>query len=67
MWDWQVAKDGVAYADVPNFESYMPAYNESLDLIITFGTKWQATPDLDMDAEIQDLQTQLQAIWDKAG
>ena len=53
--DWQVAKDGVAYADVPNFESYMPAYNESLDLINTFGTKWQATPGLDMDKEIQDL------------
>jgi multiple sugar transport system substrate-binding protein len=65
--DWQVAKDGIAYADVPNFEGYMPAYNESLDLIITFGTKWQATPGLDMDTEIQDLQTQLQAIWDKAG
>lgn len=65
--DWQVAKDSVAYADVPNFESYMPAYNESLDLIITFGTKWQATPGLDLDAEIQDFQTQLQAIWDKAG
>ena len=45
--DWQVAKDGIAYADVPNFEGYMPAYNESLDLIITFGTKWQATPGLD--------------------
>jgi multiple sugar transport system substrate-binding protein len=64
--DWQVAKDGVAHADVPNFESYMPAYNESLDLINTFGTKWQATPGLDMDAEIADLQAQLQAIWDKA-
>ena len=65
--DWQVAKDGVAHADVPNFESYMPAYNESLDLINTFGTKWQATPGLDLDKEIQDLQSQLQAIWDKAG
>ena len=65
--DWQVAKDGVAFADVPNFESYMPAYNESLDLIITFGTKWQATPGLDMDKEIEDLRTQMQAIWDKAG
>jgi len=64
--DWQVAKDGVAFADVPNFESYMPAYNESLDLIITFGTKWQATPGLDMDKEIEDLRTQMQAIWDKA-
>jgi multiple sugar transport system substrate-binding protein len=63
--DWNVAKAGVDYADVPNFESYMPAYNESLDLINTFGTKWQATPDLDLDAEIDALKTQLQAIWDK--
>ena len=30
--DWNVAKEGVNHADVPNFESYMPAYNESLDL-----------------------------------
>ena len=44
----------------------MPAYNESLDLIITFGTKWQASPGLDMDKEIEDLRTQMQAIWDKA-
>jgi multiple sugar transport system substrate-binding protein len=63
--DWQVAKEGVNYADVPNFESYMPAYNESLDLLITFGTKWQATKGLDLDAEIADLKVQLQAIWDK--
>jgi ABC-type sugar transport system, periplasmic component len=65
--DWQVAKDGVAHADVPNFESYMPAYNESLDLIVTFGTKWQATPGLNLDTEIEALRTQMQAIWDKAG
>jgi multiple sugar transport system substrate-binding protein len=65
--DWNVAKEGVNYADVPNFESYMPAYNKSLDLLITFGTKWQATPGLDLDAEIEDLRTQLQAIWDAEG
>jgi multiple sugar transport system substrate-binding protein len=62
--DWDVAKEGVNYADVPNFESYMPAYNESLDLIGTFGTKWQTTPGLDIDAEVADLKAQLQAIWD---
>ena len=45
--DWKVAKEGVNYADVPNFESYTPAYNETLDLIIKFGTKWQATPGLE--------------------
>jgi len=62
--DWNVAREGVNYADVPNFESYMPAYNESLDLLITFGTKWQATAGLNLDTEIEDLRTQLQAIWD---
>jgi multiple sugar transport system substrate-binding protein len=65
--DWNVAKEGVAFADVPNFESYMPAYNESLDKIIEFGTKWTSTPGLNLDTEIQDLQTQLQSIWDQEG
>jgi multiple sugar transport system substrate-binding protein len=65
--DWNVAKQGVAFADVPNFESYMPAYNQTLDLLNTFGTKWQATPGLNLDNEIADLKTQMQAIWDKGG
>ena len=65
--DWNVAKEGVKYADVPNFESYMPAYNQTLDLLNKFGTKWQATPGLDIDTEIADLKTQMQAIWDKGG
>ena len=65
--DWKVAKEGVNHADVPNFECYTPAYNETLDLINTFGTKWQATPGLNLDTEIADLKSQLQAIWDKGG
>ncbi len=28
--DWQVAKDSLAFADSPNFEAFMPKYNESL-------------------------------------
>ena len=65
--DWNVAKKGVDFADVPNFESYMPAYNQTLDLLNTFTTKWQSTPGLDLDAEIADLKSQMQAIWDKGG
>ena len=64
--NWQVATDGVQYADNPNFEVYMPAYNQSVDLITKFLTRWTSTPGLDMDSEIGSLQTQLQAIWDKA-
>jgi len=65
--DWNVAKQGIAFADVPNFESYTPAYNQTLDLINTFYTKWQATSGLDIDKEVADMKSQMQAIWDKGG
>jgi len=63
--DWQVAVDGIPYADNPNFEAWMPAYNKSLDLLTQKLTKWTSTPGLNMDAEIATLKQQLQAIWDK--
>ena len=65
--DWNVIIKGAEHADVPNFESYVPAYNQTLDLLNTFGTKWQATSGLDLDQEIADLKTQLQAVFDKGG
>ena len=65
--DTKVAKEGVAFADVPNFESYMPAYNKTLDLINTYGTKWQTTPGLDLDAEIDAMLKEMQAAWDAGG
>jgi multiple sugar transport system substrate-binding protein len=66
--DWQVAIDGIDHADVPNFESYMPKYNETLGLVGSGGkytTKWQTTEGLDMDAEFQALAEEIQAIWNK--
>jgi multiple sugar transport system substrate-binding protein len=63
--DWQVFIDGIAYADNPSFEGYMPNYNESLDLHVTTLSKWRVTEGLDMDAEIATLQKDLQAIFDK--
>ena len=63
--DWQVVKDSLQYADVPNWESYMPAYNETWDLMLTYGDKWATTDGLDMDAEISTLQSEIQAIWDR--
>jgi multiple sugar transport system substrate-binding protein len=63
--DWQVAKDSVQFADNPNFEAFMPKYNESLEVLGQFRTKWGSTPDLDMDAEIEALRAQLQATWDQ--
>jgi multiple sugar transport system substrate-binding protein len=62
--DWQVAVDGIQYADNPNFEAFMPAYNKSLDILTKYSTRWQATAGLNMDDEIAHLKTDLQAAWD---
>jgi multiple sugar transport system substrate-binding protein len=64
--DWQVAIDGFQYRDDPNFESYMPAYNQSVDLTTTYLTEWTSKAGLDMDQQIAKLKAQLQGIWDKA-
>ncbi len=67
--DWQVAVDGADHPDNPNFESWMPAYNESLGLVGSGGkylTRWTTMPGLDMDQEISKLKAELQAIFNKA-
>jgi multiple sugar transport system substrate-binding protein len=61
--DWDVAKAGVQYADNPNFEAFMPAYNQSLDVLNKYLTKWTSTDGLDMDAEIAALKAELQTAW----
>jgi multiple sugar transport system substrate-binding protein len=63
--DWQVAIDGVAFADSPNFESEMPNYNQSLDVLTTYQSRWTQTDGLNMDDEIPQLAAELQAVWDQ--
>ena len=70
--DWQVAIDGIDHADVPNFESPLPlnksgenTYNESVSQINTYATRWDTTPSLDMGQQIQQMQQDLQTIWNK--
>ena len=70
--DWQVAVDGIGHADVPNFESPLPfnkegenTYNESVAAITTAATRWDTQSGLNMDTEIANLQSDLQAIWNK--
>jgi multiple sugar transport system substrate-binding protein len=68
--DWQVVKDSLQYADSPNWEAAfdgLPAttYNETLTILHTYLTKWGTKSGLDMDAEIDALQKEIQAAWDK--
>ena len=62
--DWQVAKEAIKYADIPNFEAPMPKYNESLKIIEEFRSKIFTTPGLNVDNEIEALRAKLQAAWD---
>jgi multiple sugar transport system substrate-binding protein len=63
--DWQVAVDGAVHPDIPNFESDMPHYQESVDKFTEFGSRWGHEADLDMDQQIQSLADELQAIWNE--
>jgi multiple sugar transport system substrate-binding protein len=62
--DWQVVRDSLAYPDIPNFEATMPKYNETLGVIRPYLTRWTTTPGLDLDAEIAQLESDLQTLWD---
>ncbi len=63
--DWQVVKDSLQYADVPNWEGYMPKYNKLLDIMLTYADRWATTAGLDMDAQIAALKQELQSELDK--
>ena len=62
--DWTVAKAAIKYADIPNFEAPMPAYNKSLKILETYRSKWFTKGGLNMDQEIEALRAELQAAWD---
>jgi multiple sugar transport system substrate-binding protein len=62
--NWDVVVAGVAFADNPNHESWMPGFQETTDKYNEYWNKWANTPGLDLDAETANLQTDLQAIFD---
>ena len=61
--NWQVAKDALAYPDSPNHESNMPNFVQATDRINAWTTLYQGTEGLDLDAEIETLRTDLEAIF----
>lgn len=63
---WQVAIDSLAYPDNPSHEEDMPNFLESQNILQAFSTTLRTTPDLDVDAAIDQLITDLQAAYAKA-
>lgn len=64
--DFQVAVAGIAFADNPSFEAWMPNYLEARARVANdFTSMLQSTEGLDMDKEIENLRVDLQTIFDK--
>ncbi len=64
--NWQVVKDSMAYPDVPSHEAWMPSMLETTARYNEFWTKVTNEPEIDMDAEIEALQADIQKIFDAA-
>lgn len=65
--NWQIVVDSMAYADNPNHESYMPSPQEANDRYNEFWSLLGQEPDRDVQADIDLLVEDLQAIYDAAG
>ena len=65
--NWEVARESLAYPDRPSHEEAMPAFLEASDRYNEFGQLLANDPDMDVDAEIDNLVNDLQRIFDAAG
>jgi multiple sugar transport system substrate-binding protein len=63
--DWQVFVDALSYPDIPNHESGMPNFLKAQNAYNAFQAKYEGTPGLDMDKEMDDLVVTLQGIFDE--
>ncbi len=63
--DWQVALDGLAYPDIPNHESNLPNYSKAFDRLEAFQSLYHSDPTINLDTELDTLQSDLQAIFDE--
>jgi multiple sugar transport system substrate-binding protein len=64
--DWQVARDLLAYPDLPSHESFMPNFQRADAANKALGSKLWTTEGLDVDAEIDNLLTELEGIFAEA-
>jgi len=64
--DLRVFVGGLDYPDIPNHESNLPNHVQSTTRIDALQTLIYSTPDLDVDAELETLRLDLQAIFDAA-
>jgi multiple sugar transport system substrate-binding protein len=64
--NWDVAKQMLAYPDIPNHQSFVPDYAKVRAAMQAFGNNYRTKSGLDMDAELAKLKETLQGIFDAA-
>jgi multiple sugar transport system substrate-binding protein len=64
--NWDTILSGLDYVESPNHESDMPNFAQADDRVKAFQSAVQSTADLDMDAAIDEMVSDLQAIFDAA-
>lgn len=64
--NWDVVTAALAYPDVPNHEEGMPSFLEASARYVEYGQRVDNNADADVDAELDLLQADLQAIFDAA-
>jgi multiple sugar transport system substrate-binding protein len=63
--NWDVMKAGLGYLDIPSSEGYMPNIDEAMNRIQEFGDLMINNGNLNLEAEITKLQSDLQVIFNK--
>jgi multiple sugar transport system substrate-binding protein len=63
--DMDVFVDALKYPDDPSHESGMPNFLKASDTYSTFASLYETTPDIDVDAELDKMIVELQAVFDE--
>ncbi|MCI0712122.1 MAG: extracellular solute-binding protein [Chloroflexi bacterium] len=64
--NWQIVVDGLSYPDNPNHEEAMPSFLEATDRYVEYTQEVDNNADADIDAALDTLQADLQAIFEAA-
>ncbi len=62
--DLNVVYGAIKYLDTPNYDAFMPNYNQAFDQTNQFWTAVASDPNMDVKTELDKLNTQMQAIFD---
>jgi multiple sugar transport system substrate-binding protein len=63
--DINVFVEALSYPDDPSHESAMPNFLKASDTYATFAGSYETTPGLDLDAELDKMVEELQAVFDE--